>query len=340
MNLKHLTDDALLASTDRAVQDERSALSVVLHHLREVDRRRLYSKLKYKSLFDYAVKHQKYSEGGAARRISAMKTLKELPELAAKIDDGSLNLTNIGMARSFFAQEKKAGTNEAPRTAAAKLAVFEKLENVSKVQALAILESETGLRMKAVESYRDLGDGTVEMKSIVTKEAHEIGERLKGLLAHSHPNMSNGELIEMALKALQEKVDPLAKAKRVANKKEKAEVTTPASKQRVNSPSKTPGDVPAAVSNPVWIRDDGKCANCGSFSAIQEEHVVAVALGGESTVENVKLLCRSCNQRSAIEVYGVGKMDSFLREPASLYFGYSTYQPSGTFHCSSPRRSP
>ncbi|MEK7358444.1 MAG: hypothetical protein AAB250_18515 [Bdellovibrionota bacterium] len=63
MNLKHLTDDALLASTDRAVQDERSALSVVLHHLREVDRRRLYSKLKYKSLFDYAVKHQKYSEG-------------------------------------------------------------------------------------------------------------------------------------------------------------------------------------------------------------------------------------------------------------------------------------
>ncbi|MEK7354867.1 MAG: HNH endonuclease [Bdellovibrionota bacterium] len=335
MNLKHLTADALLASTDRAVQDERSALSVVLQHLREVDRRRLYSKLKYKSLKDYAMKRLKYSEGAAGRRIAAMIALKELPQLGSKIDDGSLNLTNLGLARSFFALEEKAAvltahpesTDLSPspaqdfrRTQCEKLAVLEKLENVSKAEAIAILERETGVTLPASESTRVLGEDRIEMTTIATKEAFELNERLKGLLAHSHPGMTNGELLEMALKALQKEVDPLAKAERVTAKKQKAKnahaLENPplAAKRCVTNPHY----IPAAVRHHVWLRDGGACTNCGSTHAVQHEHIIPVALGGESTTENVKLLCRSCNQRSAIEQFGVGKMTQFLERSKSV----------------------
>lgn len=33
---------------------------------------------------------------------------------------------------------------------------------------------------------------------------------------------------------------------------------------------------------------------------------------GTDDLENLKLLCRSCNQRRAIEMYGVGKMQQHL----------------------------
>ncbi|MEK7357433.1 MAG: HNH endonuclease [Bdellovibrionota bacterium] len=44
------------------------------------------------------------------------------------------------------------------------------------------------------------------------------------------------------------------------------------------------------------------------------------ALGGSNDLENLRLVCRSCNQRSAIEVYGAKKMESYLKEPQTNYF--------------------
>ncbi|MCB9025133.1 MAG: hypothetical protein H6625_02340 [Bdellovibrionaceae bacterium] len=61
MNLKYLKDHQLLARTQSLVQKERQLLTQVLHHLREVERRKLFSDLGYQSLFEYAVKDLKYS---------------------------------------------------------------------------------------------------------------------------------------------------------------------------------------------------------------------------------------------------------------------------------------
>lgn len=57
-------------TTDQLVQQERELLIEILRHLREIERRRLFSALGFKSLFDYAVKRLKYSEDQAGRRIS------------------------------------------------------------------------------------------------------------------------------------------------------------------------------------------------------------------------------------------------------------------------------
>lgn len=73
----------------------------------------------------------------------------------------------------------------------------------------------------------------------------------------------------------------------------------------------------AEVSRQVWKRDQSACTNCGSTYAIQEEHIVPKAAGGKYTLENIKLLCRKCNQRSAIEFYGRNKMDPYLNRGLS-----------------------
>lgn len=329
MNLQNLSDEALQISIEKAVQTERDSTSVVLHHLREVDRRRLYSKLKYQSLKDYAVKHLKYSESEAWLRISAMQLLKELPQIEQKINDGSLPLSNLVLAKRAFSHARtvtSASREMAPISTDAKLDVMKKLENVSKREALIILERETGVAVKASEGIRELSDGNYEIRSILSNYSFELIKNLKGALAHSHPSLTNGELIKLALEALKREIDPSLKAQRqsakirmqaaVAPIPEQAQSVSVAEKSRATRNSRY---IPSAVRHHIWLRDKGMCTNCESKHAVQVEHIIPIARGGETSIENLKLLCRSCNQRTAIENFGIRKMQSYLKTPTYLY---------------------
>jgi hypothetical protein len=48
------------------------------------------------------------------------------------------------------------------------------------------------------------------------------------------------------------------------------------------------------VRRAVFERDGGKCVECGSTFDLQYDHVIPVALGGATTVENLQLLCGDC----------------------------------------------
>jgi hypothetical protein len=45
----------------------------------------------------------------------------------------------------------------------------------------------------------------------------------------------------------------------------------------------------------VWRRDSGRCVSCGSKERLQFDHVIPVALGGAGTLDNLQLLCATCN---------------------------------------------
>lgn len=55
--------------------------------------------------------------------------------------------------------------------------------------------------------------------------------------------------------------------------------------------------VPQAIRIAVWNRDGGKCRWCGCTENIEYDHVVPISKGGESTLENLQLLCRPCNRK-------------------------------------------
>jgi len=65
----------------------------------------------------------------------------------------------------------------------------------------------------------------------------------------------------------------------------------------VGSAQPTRGRPDREMRRAVYERDEGRCAVCGSQFDLQYDHVLPVALGGATSVENLQLLCGECNQR-------------------------------------------
>ena len=316
MDLTHLSDEEVEKGLTDFVRTERESLSGVLHYLREVERRRLYSKHKCSSLFEFAMKVHGYSEPETNSRISAMRLLKELPEIEEKIESGALSLTNLNSARAMFRKEKKASIQ---RSRKEKIEVLEKLENRSKKEAKKVLEKESFL-----EPSFDLENTGVERSFFSDND--ELEPKLKRLFemkAHSNPNMSLRDLVNAMADECLQRWDPLEKAKQSQAKKERQQ-TEPAQSPRPDEvnpkreerPSRY---IPATVRHALYMRDQGRCQNCGSSRGTEIDHIVPFAMSGASDLENLRLLCRACNQRHAIESFGMRKMQAFLKSPIVQY---------------------
>ena len=77
--IKNLSNDRLLDDTKKLAQKEREISLQVIHHLEEIESRKLYLKRGFSSLFHYCVKELGYSEKSAYLRIKTMKLCKEVP---------------------------------------------------------------------------------------------------------------------------------------------------------------------------------------------------------------------------------------------------------------------
>lgn len=308
MNLKNISDQVLLEKTENLVKRERELLSEILHHLREIERRRLFSQLGFKSLFEYATKKLGYADDQAGRRISAMRLLKELPEIESKIADGSLNLTNLGMAQTFFRQESK------PKEE--KLELLAKLENKSKREAEKLIVSLASQpEQLKPERIRTVTETHIEIKFVAAMGLQEKLEKVKGLLAHSHPNMSMAEAIDLLCDMAIQKLDPAEKAK--SNEENNLSKAFSQSTVQFKSPAPALKQRITAIRRQVWKQAASKCQNCGSVHALQVDHIQPKALGGTDNQENLRLLCRPCNQRAAINRLGMAKMQRYLDGPVS-----------------------
>lgn len=285
MDLKNCSDANLIAKTETLVREEREILTAILHHLREIDRRRLFAALGYKSLFDFAVRRLNYSEDQAYRRIAAMRLLKEIPEVECRINSGELSLTHIGLAQSFFRQEGKAKEF----TKSEKLELLTEIGGKSVREAEKITVAKASVQSPPAETVKLVAGDRVELRFSVKSDVHVKVEKLKGLLAHKNPHLSMEELFESLCDLGIATWSQSAAPKKRRSKSGEAEVR-----------------------RQVFRKAEEKCESCGSRYALEVDHIFPVAKGGPSTIENLRLLCRNCNQRAAIEHFGINKMASFI----------------------------
>lgn len=130
----------------------------------------------------------------------------------------------------------------------------------------------------------------------VSRRFVEKLEAARDALSHAKARGTVDEVLESALDLL---LRERARAKGIVDR------------PRKKRPSRTPGQIPAAVKREVWNRDGGCCqwpvksgGVCGSTVRIEFDHVTPRARGGPSTVENLRLLCRAHNQLAARRVFG------------------------------------
>lgn len=60
--------------------------------------------------------------------------------------------------------------------------------------------------------------------------------------------------------------------------------------------------IPREVVDAVYRRDGGRCVYCGSTEELQLDHIIPFSVGGATNVENLQLLCRSCNVKKSNKI--------------------------------------
>lgn len=99
---EEIQDEILLTKCKLAVQREKQSTSRVLEYLAEIDKRRLWIKEGYSSLYDFCIRYLNYSEGETHRRIQACRLSNKFEEIKPLLEKGSLSLTTMSLLSPFL----------------------------------------------------------------------------------------------------------------------------------------------------------------------------------------------------------------------------------------------
>ncbi len=314
MSLKKIRDRELLSQIKMWVQNERQLLVQILRHLQEIERRLLFSELGYSSLFAYAVNELRYSEGQAGRRIQAMRLLKEIPEVETKIGSGELSLTNLSQAQSYFREVKK--KNLRPLPLEEKREVLDRLENKSSREGQKVLVALSPDVMIPKERERVVSESLTEISFIMDETLRKSLEELRSLLGSKGAHMNLAELIQettdISIAELKKKKFGVKQMKREVGENKNLK-NTPAQDLSKRQNSRY---ISKKLKYEVWSRDCGKCTKCSSRRYLNYDHIKPIALGGETKIENLRLLCFHCNQRQAQKTFGEFKIPNHIQNSA------------------------
>jgi 5-methylcytosine-specific restriction endonuclease McrA len=285
---------------------DRQSLAMFLVYLGEFDAQQLYLPEAYPSMYAYCRSAMGLAHDAATRRIHAARYARRHPVLIEAIADGRIELSTSGLLGPHM--------NEGNAEALVALATGK-----SCVEIRQALERELGLNRVPCcdESGNQLGSNRVpqgakrhELRGLLSPEVQELLDRAHDGLSHTVGFEDSQEVLKRALTLLVEQIE----RERFA--------ATDAPRERTSD-----GDgryVPAEIRRAVCERDDDQCTfvgdngrRCESRALIEFDHRVPLAKGGETTVENVRLLCRPHNQFEAKREFGPALIQSKREQAAA-----------------------
>ena len=316
------------------VRREYVALSDLLLALAEFDRMAAYRELGFATLFDYLHREVGLSRGSAYYRQVGARLVQRFPEVLEPIRDGRLCITSVielakvmtesnrheVLPRFFHCSRQEAkqmvveirpAETIPMRTVVTRipdrLPVLVPIDPVSidpvsidpRPEGVQPVEPDTTHPERARTVVEPLSVGANRIHITVSRGFVDLLKRAKAGQSHVQPGATDEDVLRTALELLVEKQE-----RRTAS-------------------------VPAAVKRAVRARDEGRCqwklasgGICGSTVRLEIDHVVPRGMGGESTVENCRVLCQAHNLEAARHAYGEWVVDRYagpasVREPGS-----------------------
>lgn len=301
--VKMLTDNELNVTIKNLVGEERKLTKEILLHIAEVDKRRLYLKMAYPSLFEYLRKEIGYSEGSAQRRIDAARLINKLPEFSNKIESGDIHLSQISKVQKICRQIKK----DSGQTVDIHLQkqIFKRLENQSSIQTDLILAQEFQMEIKKDEKLNIQKDESQRLELTFAKEEMEIIKKAQSLLSNKTGGGLKDTILEMAKKVVKttepkiikelvssDKVNSVKESLKSPSKETSTLTATVAVKSKVSLPIKKQ----IRHRDQVCQFKDLKTGRiCGSRHYLEIDHVKPKYQGGQNNKENLRVLCKSHN---------------------------------------------
>ena len=320
----HLSDSTLLSDLRTHLSQERGSTAELVADIGEVDARRLYAPAGYSSMFAYCVEQLHLSEDAAYKRIQVARAARAFPAIFGAIADGRLHLSGAVLIAPHLNAENaesliRATTHKSKRVIEQLIAErFPRSELLGLVQAIPVSECE----FRPEEAGAQLAPGQVESAITpaaphpptarvtpvgpqkyayqfnVAQSGHEKFEYLRALLGHQVPSGNRDEIFELAMDL-------------AIRELEKSKFSATSQPRDARRPTQSPRHIPARVQRAVWVRDGGRCSfvgenghRCDARRSLEFDHIQPVARGGDSSVGNVRLLCRTHNQLEAERTYG------------------------------------
>ena len=306
----------LLASLSGLVKRSDELLSDLLAHLAELDERRLFLGLGFPSLFAYCTVSLGMCESSAGRRILAARVCRKLSGAFARVADGELNLSALCAMSPHLTSEN------AEELAA--LCSRRSRREIEKLLAARFPRADVRDSVRRIEA---LSADRFGVHFTADSEFLELLERARALASHRLPAGDMAEVIKLGLKAFigEAEKQRFAVGRTPRRKTERMQGGGPTHGGR-DGESRPPGGcagepkrrlkrtryVPAAVAREVYERDRGQCSflaadgrRCACRAFLELDHITPWAVGGASSVANLRLRCRAHNQAHARAYFGV-----------------------------------
>lgn len=330
-NWSLVTNKELHTLTLHASKSEKSATLVLLEHLAEIDRRRLYAEMGFPSLWIYVHELLGYSESQTTERVSAMRLMTKVPEVKKELIAGNISLTTTSKLATHVRREKTSQT--------------ETLNILSAISGKSSREVDQYLAKNSVVEYKmdKLKPITSETSRIIIDVDQEflvLMNRVRELKGHQ--GSSTQELLKLSMqnfvKRFDVKSNPNATVKQNAPETSTAanakQTMTPVARSSLRAPEVTHSNsevsntrsthsrfILSGIKNKVRLRSGDRCEyvdpntqrRCQSKMKLEFDHIVPFSLGGQSTFENLRHLCASHNKLSAIRQFGSSHMKQYLK---------------------------
>jgi hypothetical protein len=294
--LQTLSNELLVERFGKLVRTERKISHLVIACIAEIEIRKIYLDRAYPSLFEYLTKEFGYSESAAYRRIGAARLLRQVPEMAQKIEDGRINLSQASLLVQTVRTAEKSLAQ--PVTKDQKLQILKMIEEKSFQDSQQIIHRALGIPAQEVQSPRTHGDGSVTISVTLTPEQAARWRQVAELTSHAVESHNPAALLDyLAQKEIIRRTEIKRASPIRKSPSQNPRLIAPNVRKAVMRNSQSvPGNSTTAEAGCSY-QDPVNGRRCGSRHFLQVDHKHAVWAGGRRDPVNLQALCGQHNRR-------------------------------------------